>query len=259
VTELAVYQPAISLPRGIKAFVTTRYGGHSTGSWESFNLAEHVHDDPAAVAANRALLKVRLADAIGHASLDMQWLNQVHGTTVHHVFETSTQTPPQADALYTTANNLACGVLTADCLPVLFTSTDGQEIAVAHAGWRGLQKGVLENTLAAFKTPTSQVIAWLGPAIGPCHFEVGNEVREAFLAVATPETMAATTAAFAPSITHRKWFADLYQLARIRLFAAGLTRVSGEPTCTYCNSATWYSYRKSPLTGRFATLIVKAL
>jgi len=257
VTELAFYQPAITLPKGVKAFVTTRSGGFSKGPWQSFNLGGHVQDDPAAVAANRDLLRTQLLSAIGGSSLDLQWLNQVHGTTVYHALEQLTEPPPQADALYTTRTNLACGVLTADCLPVVFCSSDGKEVAIAHAGWRGLQKGVLENTLASFKAPAAQIMAWLGPAIGPCHFEVGSEVREAFLAVASAEAMVATEAAFLPSSQQGKWFADLYKLARIRLLAAGLSIVSGEPACTFCNSTTWYSYRQNPVTGRFATLIVR--
>ncbi|MES2625421.1 MAG: peptidoglycan editing factor PgeF [Pseudomonadota bacterium] len=255
-TEPGLYQPVIDLPKGIKAFVTTRNGGFSEGPWQSFNLGEHVKDDPAAVAANRALLKQQLVVATGSSSLDLQWLNQVHGTTVHHAHGPSTSSPPQADALYTNRTNLVCGVLTADCLPVLFSSTDGQEIAVAHAGWRGLQKGVLEKTIACFNAPPAQIIAWMGPAIGPCHFEVGDEVREAFLESAQ-EMTAVTENAFLPSVNRGKWFADLYQLARIRLLSAGLTKIGGEPTCTVCENARWYSYRHSPLTGRFATLIVK--
>lgn len=256
-TELALYEPAICLPKGIKVFVTTRYGGCSQGHWQSFNLAGHVQDDPAAVAQNRVLLRDQLMRATGSASLDLQWLNQVHGTKVHHALAHITEPLPQADALYTTAVNLVCGVLTADCLPVVFGSTDREEIAVAHAGWRGLQKGVLENTLACFKAPAAQIIAWLGPAIGPCHFEVGSEVREAFLAAAVAGTALATEAAFSASAHEGKWFADLYQLARIRLLTAGLIQISGEPACTVCNNTTWYSYRDSPVTGRFATLVVK--
>ncbi len=255
--ELALHEPAIGLPEGIRVFVTTRRGGSSRQQWDTFNLAEHVQDDPAAVAANRNLLKSHLIDATGCSTLEFQWLNQVHGTRVHKAHESAAITPPQADALYTAAENLVCGVLTADCLPVVLFAEDGSEIAVAHAGWRGLQSGVLENTLGCFKTPPAKITAWLGPAIGPCHFEVGNEVREAFLAGATPGTVDITSAAFSKSAREGKWFADLYELARIRLFAAGVCHVGGEVACTVCNSATWYSYRHSPVTGRFATLIVK--
>ena len=255
--ETELYQSVSNLPAGIKAFVTTRCGGCSQDTWQSFNLAEHVQDDPAAVAANRALLETQLLKATGSSSLSLQWLNQVHGTTVHHASAQTIDSPPEADAIYTTSTNLVCGVLTADCLPVLFCSADGNEIAVAHAGWRGLQNGILENTLASFKTSPAHIMAWLGPAIGPCHFEVGPEVRDAFLNTATAQTRNATAAAFAVSEQHGKWFADLYKLAHIRLLAAGVTQISGAPACTYCNHATWYSYRHTPVTGRFATLIVK--
>jgi YfiH family protein len=258
VTELAFYEPGIRLPKGIKVFVTTRLGGCSQGPWQSFNLAEHVQDDAAAVAKNRALLRAQLLSATGSSSLELQWLDQVHGTKVHHARAHSIEPPPQADALYTCAANLVCGVLTADCLPVVLCSADGREIAVAHAGWRGLQKGVLENTLACFKAPAAQIMAWLGPAIGSCHFEVGNEVRDAFLTAAEAGNTRATEAAFSASAHEGKWYADLYQLARIRLLAAGLLQVSGEPMCTVCNNATWYSFRHSAVTGRFATLIVKS-
>ncbi len=256
-TDLALYQPSINLPRGVRAFVTTRRGGYSQGPWQTFNLGGHVQDDPAAVAANRTLLNEQLAGATESASLKLQWISQVHGTTVHRALEHPADPTPQADAIYTTQRDIVCGILTADCLPVLLYSHDGNEIAVAHAGWRGLQKGILENTIACFKVPAAEISAWLGPAIGPCHFEVGNEVREAFLAVAAAETKDATEAAFAASEREGKWLADLYQLARIRLRAAGLTQIDGEPACTFCNNTTWYSYRHNPVTGRFATLIVK--
>lgn len=255
-TDPALFQPPINLPPGLKAFVTTRRGGFSTGPWQAFNLGSHVDDDPAAVTANRALLEQQLADATGNHALDQQWINQVHGTAVHHARSQAFE-PPQADALYTTQSNLVCGILTADCLPVLLYSSDGEEIAVAHAGWRGLQKGILENTVGCFKAPVVQISAWLGPAIGPCHFEVGSEVRDAFLAAANAVTREATKTAFSFAGTEGKWLADLYQLARVRLRAAGLLQIDGEPACTFCDDATWYSYRREPVTGRFATMIVK--
>lgn len=255
--DFALCEPAITLPRGISAFVTTRHGGHSKGPWQTFNLASHVQDDPTAVTANRELLQQQLAAATANAALELQWISQVHGTAVHHALE-PTLAPPQADALYTTRANLVLGVLTADCLPVLFYSDDGNEIAVAHAGWRGLHKGILENTLACFDAPPAHIAAWLGPAIGPCHFEVGAEVRDAFLAAADASTAAAVEAAFIPTPRDGKWLADLYQLARIRLLAAGVTAIHGAPACTHCDNTTWYSYRSNPVTGRFATLIVKS-
>jgi polyphenol oxidase len=257
VTDLALYQPPVNLPRGVRAFVTTRRGGYSQGPWQTFNLGGHVEDDPAAVAANRAVLKKQLAEVTGSDSLKLQWISQVHGIKVHQAGEHLPDHTPQADAIYTTEADIVCGILTADCLPVLLYSDDGNEIAVAHAGWRGLQKGILENTITCFKAPASEINAWLGPAIGPCHFEVGTEVREAFLTVADTETRSATEAAFSSTPREGKWLADLYQLARIRLRTAGLIQIYGEPACTFCNSEIWYSYRHNPVTGRFATLIVK--
>lgn len=252
-----LYQPDWTLPAGVHAFVTTRFGGHSTGSWSSFNLAQHAGDVPSAVAANRHLLLYRLHKETGIAVPAIQWVQQVHGTRVFHAGDVALAPAPEADALYASDSPLALGVLTADCLPVLFSSADGREIAVAHAGWRGLLAGVLEATLGSFHAPAANVSVWLGPAIGPCHFEVGSEVRAAFLARAGAAGHAATEAAFVSTATSGKWLADLYQLARIRLRACGIEQISGATICTVCHHERLYSYRKQPITGRFATLIVK--
>lgn len=252
-----LYRPDWPLPAGVHAFVTTRAGGHSTGPWSSFNLAQHAGDAPAAVTANRQLLLDRLRQATGIAIPAIQWVRQVHGTRVFHAGATALAPAPEADALYAADSPLALGVLTADCLPVLFCSADGREIAVAHAGWRGLLAGVLEATLASFHAPASAISVWLGPAIGPCHFEVGGEVRSAFLEQAGLATFAATEAAFVRAATPGKWLADLYRLARIRLGARGVNGISGVPVCTVCQHERYYSYRKQALTGRFATLIVQ--
>ncbi len=186
----------------------------------------------------------------------VQWVQQVHGTRVFHAGRAALPAP-EADALYAAGSPLALGVLTADCLPVLFCSADGREIAAAHAGWRGLLGGVLEAALGSFHAPPSTISAWLGPAIGPCHFEVGDEVRAAFIARAGMPERAATEAAFASTTKTGKWLADLYQLARIRLAGRGLTNIHGEALCTVCNHERFYSYRKQAVTGRFATLIVQ--
>ena len=252
-----LYRPDWSLPKGVHAFVTTRGGGHSNGAWSSFNLAQHAGDVPAAVAANRALLLEHLRTETGVAVPAIQWLGQVHGTRVFHA-GTAAVPAPEADAVYACGSSLALGVLTADCLPVLFASDDGLEVAVAHAGWRGLLGGVLEATLGSFHAGPSSLSAWLGPAIGPCHFEVGGEVRAAFLEQATPATRSATDAAFTAGTRPGKWLADLYAVARIRLRAAGLSRVHGEALCTVCHAERFYSYRKQAVTGRFATLIVRS-
>ena len=159
----------------------------------------------------------------------------------------------EADAIYTQQPGLACAVLTADCLPVLFCAGNGTEIAVAHAGWRGLLAGVLEATLAHFRHPS--VSAWLGPAIGPCHFQVGPEVRAAFIEAAHQDDRESTSPAF-QSCAGDRWMGDLYALARIRLGRAGITAIAGESQCTVCDPQRWYSYRRDGVTGRFATLIM---
>jgi len=255
--EDGIYQPAWQLPAGVHAFVTTRFGGHSQGAWQTFNLADHVNDDPAAVIANRILLREHIGKITGSAAPIMQWVQQVHGCTVYTAKNPTFTPSPQADAIYTTCSNLACVILTADCLPVLFCSTDGQEIAVAHAGWRGLCGGVLEATIASFKSQPHQIMAWLGPAIGSCHFEVGDEVRAAFIQAAVPEDEAATHEAFTSAFKPGKWFADLYQIARIRLITAGINQINGDCNCTFCGDSNFYSHRKKSPTGRFATLIIK--
>jgi YfiH family protein len=253
----SLFQPDWALPAGVHAFVTTRFGGHSAGPWSSFNLAQHAGDVPSAVTANRHQLLDRLHKETGDTVPGIQWVQQVHGTRVFHAGATALTPAPEADALYAADSPLVLGVLTADCLPVLFCSVDGHEIAVAHAGWRGLLAGVLEATLGSFRAPASAITVWLGPAIGPCHFEVGSEVRAAFLARSGVAQRAATEAAFASTATPGKWLADLYQLARIRMRVLGVEQISGVPVCTVCHPERFYSYRKQPVTGRFATLIVR--
>lgn len=252
-----LYRPDWPLPRGVHAFVTTRQGGQSSGGWSSFNLAQHAGDAPAAVNANRDLLLQALRAESGFDVPAVQWVSQVHGTRVFHA-GSAVLPAPEADAVYARNSALALGVLTADCLPVLLCSTDGDEIAVAHAGWRGLLGGVLEAAVASFNAKPAAISAWLGPAIGPCHFEVGDEVRAAFLAQADQAARAATAAAFTAGLQPGKWLADLYALARIRLLGSGLERISGQVLCTVCNNERFYSYRKQPVTGRFATLILRA-
>ncbi len=252
----SLYQPDWPLPAGVRAFVTTRLGGSSTGVWNSFNLALHAGDAPAVVTSNRALLLERMSEEVGISIPAVQWVRQVHGTRVFHTGNVALPAP-EADALYAAGSSLALGVLTADCLPVLFCSTDGHEIAVAHAGWRGLLGGLLEAALGSFHAAPAAITAWLGPAIGPCHFEVGEEVRAAFLARSGFAERAATEAAFVGTSQPGKWLADLYQLARIRLSASGLTSIHGDALCTVCNHERFYSYRKQAVTGRFATLIVQ--
>lgn len=232
-------RPDWPAPAHVKSLMTTRMGGVSQGLHISLNLGSHVQDDAAAVAANRAQLRLMLpAEPI--------WLNQVHGTRVLQA--DAVIGVPDADASYTRHPGVVCTVLTADCLPVLFCARDGSIVAAAHAGWRGLAAGVLETTLAAMQVPPAEVMAWMGAAIGPDAFEVGAEVRETFIA-SHPQSVAA----FKPQA--QKWLADIYTLARIRLNAYGVTAVYGGGWCTYTDAARFYSYRRDGVTGRMATLI----
>ncbi|KFX67337.1 laccase [Pseudomonas taeanensis MS-3] len=226
-------------PAWVKACVTTRAGGISTAPFDSLNLGEHVEDDPVAVAKNRQ----RLLSQLGCRPA---WLQQVHG------IEVARATPGElvvADASWSNAPGVACTVMTADCLPVLFCDRAGTRVAAAHAGWRGLAAGVLEATLDALLIAPEETLIWLGPAIGPQAFEVGAEVREAFVSQ-HPQTLEA----FSPSANSGRFMADIYQLARIRLAARGVTAVYGGGLCTYSDPR-FYSYRNAARTGRFASLI----
>ena len=227
-------------PPNIRARVTTRQGGVSAGPYASFNLGDHVGDDREAVLANRARLAAHLPAA-------PRWLNQVHGVTVINAAEGSGV--PTADAAFTRQPGVVCAVMTADCLPVLLCDTAGTVVAAAHAGWRGLHAGVIESTLAAMEVPHADVMAWLGPAIGPTAFEVGDEVRVAFMAAHADDERAFQP--YAPG----KWLADLYALARARLQRAGVLRVTGGEHCTYRDEGRFFSYRREGVTGRMASVI----
>jgi len=229
------------LPAGVRAASTTRAGGVSRGNWASLNLALHVGDDPADVSENRR----RLAEALRLPS-PPAWLNQVHGTVVPVLH--GGESGLEADAAFSCTPGVVCVVMTADCLPVLFVDIDGGAVAAAHAGWRGLAAGVLEETLARFEDP-ARVAVWLGPAIGPGAFQVGDEVRQAFMA-----SDPAAAAAFEADVGGR-WRADIYRLARQRLAAAGVTRISGGGSCTYSQRDRFFSYRRDGITGRMASLI----
>lgn len=226
-------------PLSVKACVTTRLGGVSQPPFDTFNLGDHVDDDPYAVAHNRQ----QLAQTLGCQPV---WLSQVHSTTVVKANPTDLVT---ADACWTDQSNLACSILTADCLPVLFCDRAGTKVAAAHAGWRGLAGGILEATVQALALPAADILVWLGPAIGPAAFEVGPEVRAAFISV-HPQA----DHAFKPSPNAGRYWADLYQLARIRLAAQGIEAVYGGGFCTYSDPR-FYSYRRQARTGRLASLI----
>lgn len=226
--------------RNVGALMTTRSGGVSTGSYAGLNLGAHCGDDARHVAANRALLRMHLPN-------DPFWLRQVHGRAVVDVASAGIE--PEADAAVASSPDLVCAVLAADCMPVLFCDRHGTRVAAAHAGWRGLARGVLEATVAALAVPPSDLLAWLGPAIGPRHFEVGDDVRDAFV---SDEHAAA--AAFA-ALGHGKWLADLEVLARRRLTACGVQAVFGGGMCTVSAPQLFYSHRRDRVTGRMAALI----
>ena len=228
-------------PARVRALSTTRVGGVSAAPYDSLNLGTHVGDDPAAVEANRARLRSLLPGEPG-------WLNQVHGTAV--VDAAACTGVPDADAAVSCSSGVVCTVMTADCLPLLLCDRAGTVVAAVHAGWRGLQGGVVEAAVAAMKVAPSEILAWLGPAIGPQAFEVGDEVRAAFMAVDSQ-----AEAAFRPAATPAKWLADLYLLARQRLAALGVVGIYGGDRCTFSESDCFFSYRRDGTTGRMASLI----
>jgi len=244
--------PDWPVPANIRTMITTRSGGSSRFLYDSFNLGNHVGDDEEAVRQNRNLL----SEDIGN-STRIQWVKQVHGNGVLVLDDSFVEETTEADALYTRVDNLACGVLTADCLSVFFCDDEGNEIAVAHAGWRGLVAGVLQQTLRQFEAPTSNILAYLGPVIGPCHFEVGGEVRDAFLDLEIDEIIDQESILFHESENSGKWMADLFGIAKIILSVSGIRQIYGEPICTYCEFDRFYSYRRDGETGRFASLIWK--
>lgn len=229
-------------PIQVRAVSTTRRGGVSASPYEDLNLAMHVGDDPARVAENRR----RLATVAGFPA-EPAWLEQVHGATV--VAAETVDAPPVADAAWTRAPGRPCAVLTADCLPVLLCDRAGTVVAAAHAGWRGLAGGVIAAAVARLETEPATLLAWLGPAIGPTAFEVGGEVRAAFLALDPGNVRC-----FQPSPAGR-WLADLYELARRQLRRLGVTAIYGGDCCTFSEPKRFFSYRREQRTGRMATLI----
>lgn len=239
-------------PAKVRALMTTRAGGVGSAPYDSFNTATHVGDDPGAVAENRRLLRQGLPS-------EPLWLNQVHGNRVFELpipHSKMGEITPEADACMTREPGQVCVVQTADCLPVLFCDEAGTVVAAAHAGWRGLAGGVLEETVRTMGVAPERILAWLGAAIGPDTFEVGDEVREAFVS-----QHALAGIAFRPALpgtldeTPRKWLADIYALARIRLAAVGVEQVYGGGLCTYKDMERFFSYRRDRNTGRMASLI----
>jgi YfiH family protein len=234
--------PIWPAPSNVHAYTTTRQGGHSLAPYNSFNLADHVGDDITSVTKNRAILYHKL-----HLPSQPCWLEQTHSNVVVQAKQGLLKT--EADACYTSTPATVCLVLTADCLPILICNRTGTEIAAIHAGWRGLAAGIIENTLAKLTSPTCELMAWLGPAIGPSAFEVGAEVYEAF-----NRQNPSNCQAFSP-VRSERWYADLFGLAKLALARLGLTAVYGGQYCTYSDAELFFSYRRDGQTGRLASLI----
>lgn len=242
--SIEVIEPQWPAPPTIRALSTLRVGGVSAGVYESLNLGDHVGDDPARVRENRR--RLRVAQSLPE---EPRWLTQVHGERVADL-----DAPPsdlRADAAVTRRRATICAILTADCLPVLFTDLAGECVAAAHAGWRGLAGGVLEATVAAMQVEPSRLLAWLGPAIGAQKFEVGPEVRESFV-----DQDAAASAAFTAG-TGTRIMANLSMLARLRLAALGVGGIFGGEDCTHSQPRRFFSHRRDGRSGRQATLIWK--
>jgi YfiH family protein len=287
------------MPPGVLAGMTTRAGGTSLGPYASFNLGAHVGDAAEAVAANRLLAGQAFARAAVPPSAvpagrlaelsppsvpsvpapwPVGWLNQVHGAHVHRLRATDFQgdapwVPPQADGALTTEPGLVCAVMVADCLPILLAVRHGGGVAALHAGWRGLAgagdmqgRGIVEAGVAALceacGVPPSELVAWLGPCIGPTRFQVGADVLAAF-GVGPADAMShplfhsdPSASPDAPDVP--KWFADLAGLARHRLMGLGVSAIQGAQACTASDEARFFSFRRDPVTGRQAALIALA-
>ena len=241
-TEPQFILPDWPAPANVRAAVTTRAGGVSHVPYDSFNLATHVGDDPAAVRENRARLRTALA-----LPAEPLWLKQVHDVAVVDAAQGGAE--PEADGAFAAQPGAVCAVLTADCLPVLLCNREGTKVAALHAGWRGLAGGVIETGVKVLGLPGNELLAWLGPAIGPESFEVGREVRAAFV-----QHNAQAAQAFRAA-RDGKYLADIYLLARLRLQRLGVAAVYGGGFCTVTERARFFSYRRDGATGRMASLI----
>ncbi len=229
-------------PTNIHAYTSTRGGGFSHPPFDSFNLGRHVGDDETDVQANRQQLVQQL-----NLPAEPVWLDQVHGTGV--VDLSNAVEGCEGDASFAREAHRVCGVMTADCLPVLFCDRQGQTVAAAHAGWRGLLAGVLESTLDAMDCEPEDIMAWLGPAIGPDHFEVGEEVFQAFV-----QQSADSAQAFKANRPGH-YLANIYQLSRLRLQKWGVSRIYGGDLCTFQEQDRFFSFRRDGQTGRMVSLI----
>jgi YfiH family protein len=235
--------PQWPVPGQVRALATTRAGGSSNDPYSSFNIGMAVGDEPAAVAANRAVLRSFLP-------AEPCWLKQVHGTRVIEAGGDQRDAPAEADASVTRAPGVVLAIQSADCLPVLLAEREGRIIAAAHAGWRGLCDGVIENAVRSMGVPGGSIVAWLGPAIGSVSYEVGEDVYRAFV-----DQDEEAEAAFVARLSPGKYLMDLYALARQRLARLGVADVHGGGYCTLRESGRFFSYRRDGQTGRMATLL----
>jgi YfiH family protein len=241
-------RPDWPAPENVRAVFTLRTGGVSSGCLASLNVGAQVQDDPAAVAENRR----RIAAAFDLPT-EPAWLSQIHGSRVVRL-GTAATAGAAADGVVTCDPGRVCAIQAADCLPVLFAARDGSVVGAAHAGWRGLVAGVLENTVTAMDLPAAQLLAWIGPGIGRAHFEVGPEVRAALVGAATAAAAPAVAAAFVANPRGR-WQCDLLDLVRQRLAAMGLTGIYGGHWCTFADPENFFSHRRDGRSGRMAALI----
>jgi len=232
--------PEWPAPPHVRALITTRNGGVSQGPFASFNLGIRAGDDPQAVTTNRANLRRFLPQ-------EPKWLTQQHGAAAVEVDGLAHS--PAADAGIARQPGTVCVITVADCVPVLLTDKRGMLVAAAHAGWRGLGRGIIENTVRGMGVAPEELLAYLGPGIGPKAFEVGADVYDTFV---KQNTLAAR--AFAPGRAGR-WYADIYALTRLALERAGISRVYGGGLCTVSDPLRFYSYRRDRITGRMAALI----
>ena len=231
--------------------MTTRRGGISVAPYDELNLGYATKDDRASVAENEKLV----AAAMGIQTEAIRWVYQVHGVDAHHAESLPVNAPLgvtmiAGDAIVSHTPGLVCGIKIADCMPVLFAARDGSAVGAAHAGWRGLSGGVLENTVAAMGTDPGEIVAWMGPCIGPKAFEVGEDVRDAFV-----RHDARSAAHFAARATPGKFLCDLHSIARLRLGTMGIVQVTGGTYCTFNQPELFFSHRRNPLTGRMAAFV----
>lgn len=224
-------QPGWPAPYNVKAFTSCRSGGFSQPPYDSFNLGQHVGDDPSLVSKNRQLLP---------NFKNFTWLDQTHSNICLDLDskDNITAVAQQADACFTTRKNQVCAVMTADCLPILFCDLQGTCVAAVHAGWRGLAEGVIENTLSKMPVNSTSIMAWMGPAISQRHFEVGKEIKDTFIDY--PQAFRRTS-----EMPNNKYFADLYAIAKQKMFALGVMQVFGGDYCTYQQSELFFSHRRA--------------